>query len=164
MICIRKLFFAAGAAALAAGAYSTAAYAATVTADAQATVIQPLVVTQAQGMNFGDLSVGTAGGTLVLAPGGGLTPSADIDTAGGTVQAGRYDVAGQAGKVYTINFPASATLNSGGNTMTVDTFTDDAPASPTVPSSFNVGGTLNVGISQAPGTYTGTYTITVNYQ
>jgi hypothetical protein len=165
MICIRKLFFAAGAAAITAGLYSTAATAATVTADAQATVIQPLVVTQTNGgMNFGDLSVGTVGGTLILTPGGGLTASADVDTAGGTVQAGNYNVAGEAGKVYTISFDASATLNSAGNTMTVDTFTDDAPASPTVPSSFNVGGTLNVDPSQAAGTYTGSYTITVNYQ
>lgn len=164
MICIRKLFFAAGAAALAAGAYSTAAYAATVTADAQATVIQPLVVTQAQGMNFGDLSVGTAGGTLVLAPGGGLTPSADIDTAGGTVQVGTYNVAGEATKVYTISFPGSTTLTSGGNTMTVGAFTDSVGGSAAVPTPFSVGATLTVGGSQAPGTYTGTYTITVNYQ
>ena len=164
MIRLNKLALAAGAAALTAGLYSTTASAATVSADASATVIQPLVVTQTTAMNFGDLSVGTTGGTLVIDTTGGLTPSADVDTAGGTVQAGTYGVAGEAGKVYTISFPASATLNSGGNSMTVDTFTEDAPPSPTVPSSFNVGGTLNVGASQAPGTYSGSYTITVNYQ
>lgn len=164
MICIRKLFFAAGAAAITAGVYSSATFAATVTANADARVIAPLVVTQTAGMNFGDLSVGGTGGTLLIDTAGTLTPSADVDTAGGTVQAGAYGVAGEAGKAYTVSFPANATLTSGGNTMTVDTFTENSAASPTVPATFNVGGTLNVGANQPAGLYQGTYTITVNYQ
>lgn len=164
MIRINKLALAAGAAALSAGLYSTAASAVTIDADAQATVIQPLVVSQTAAMNFGDLSVGATGGTLTLDIGGGLTPSIDIDTAGGTVQVGSYNVTGENGKVYTISFPGPGTLASGGNTMTVSGFTDSAGGTGTVPSSFDVGGTLNVAPNQPAGIYTGTYEIMVNYE
>ncbi len=57
-------------------------------------------------------------------------------------------------------------LTSGGNTMTVDTFTNDAGASPTRVGggdTFNVGSTLNVGTAQAEGTYSGTFPLAVSY-
>ncbi len=44
--------------------------------------------------------------------------------------------------------------------------TDDAGASPTLvggSDTFNVGATLNVGATQASGTYSGTFAVTVNY-
>ena len=51
--------------------------------------------------------------------------------------------------------------------MTVDTFTDDAGVNPKLPAggsdTFNVGATLNVGATQAAGTYSGTFAVTVNY-
>jgi hypothetical protein len=80
------------------------------------------------------------------------------------VQSGEYTVAGETGKAYTVTFPTNATLLSGGNSMTVNNFTENSAASPTVPATFNVGGTLNVGANQPAGLYQGTYTITVNYQ
>ncbi len=69
---------------------------------------------------------------------------------------------------YSITLPSSATLTSGGNTMTVDTFTHDEGALPKLPSgtgseTFNVGATLNVGAVQAGGTYSGTFAVTVSY-
>ncbi len=45
-------------------------------------------------------------------------------------------------------------------------FTDDAGAIPTLvggSDTFNVGATLNVGATQAAGTYSGTFDVTVNY-
>ena len=51
--------------------------------------------------------------------------------------------------------------------MTVDTFNHDAGATPSLPpggsETFNVGATLNVGATQASGTYSGTFAVTVNY-
>ncbi len=73
---------------------------------------------------------------------------------------------GAVGQTYSITLPSSATLTSGGNTMTVDTYTDDAGATPTLPGgsdTFNVGATLNVGADQAKGSYSGTFLVTVNY-
>ncbi len=51
--------------------------------------------------------------------------------------------------------------------MTIDTYTDDAGGTPQLSGSgsdtFNVGATLNVGASQAAGTNSGTFAVTVNY-
>ena len=82
------------------------------------------------------------------------------------MSAASFNVTGEGSQAYAITLPSSATLNSGGNTMTVDTFTHDAGGSPALSSgsdSFNVGATLNVGASQAPGAYTGTFAVTVGY-
>ncbi len=67
---------------------------------------------------------------------------------------------------YSITLPSSATLTSGGDTMTVDTFTHDAGGAPTLvfgSDTFNVGATLKVDPNQAVGTYSGTFAVTVNY-
>ncbi len=50
--------------------------------------------------------------------------------------------------------------------MAVDAFNHDAGATPTLiggSDTFNVGATLLVGGSQAAGTYSGLFTVTVNY-
>ena len=77
-----------------------------------------------------------------------------------------FDVTREPGQAYVITLPSSTTLSSGGNTMTVDTFTHDAGASPSLAGgsdAFNVGATLNVGATQVAGTYSGTFAVTVNY-
>jgi hypothetical protein len=60
--------------------------------------------------------------------------------------------------------------DGGGNSMTVNTFTDNSSGTlPAATETFQVGATLNVGINQAAGAYStanagGTpYTITANY-
>ncbi len=73
---------------------------------------------------------------------------------------------GASGATYSITLPSSAILTSGGDTMTVDTYTDDAGATPTLvggSDTFNVGATLHVGATQAAGTYSGTFSVTVHY-
>ena len=163
-----KLLIAAGAAALTAGIYSSAVSAATVTANAAANVITPLSISETNGINFGDVSVGTTGGTVVLDTTGGRTVTGDAEAvSGGTVLSGAYSVTGEGTKAYSITFPLTATISSGGNDMTVNGFNHDAGATPALSGgadTFNVGATLNIGASQAPGNYTGTYTLTVDYQ
>ena len=73
---------------------------------------------------------------------------------------------GEGANTYSITLPSSATLTSGGDTMTIDTFNHDAGGTPTLSGgsdTFNVGATLNVGATQAGGTYSGTFSVTVNY-
>ena len=148
--------------------YPTAASAASVTANASANVITPLVISETSGMNFGDVSVGTIGGTVVLDAGGGRSVTGDAEAVlGGTEAAGSYSLTGEGAKAYTITFPVNATILSGGNSMIVDNFTHNAGATPALTGgsgAFNVGATLNIGPGQAPGLYSGTYTLTVNYQ
>ena len=170
MVFHKKIIVAAGAAALTAGFYSSAVSAATVTANATANVITPLSIAETTGgMNFGDVSVDAlVAGTVILDTTGARTVTAGAEAVtGGTVQSGAYSVTGEGTKAYSITFPANATISSGLNSMTVDTFTHDAGGAPALTAgsdTFNVGATLNIGAGQAPGNYTGSYTLTVDYQ
>jgi hypothetical protein len=117
-------------------------------------------------LNFGKAApTGTAGTVTITAAGARSAVNVDL-FGGGTVGAAGFSVTGYNSQTYAITLPSSATLTSGGNTMTVDTFTHDAGGSPTLAAgsdSFNVGATLHVGASQAAGAYTANFTVTVSY-
>jgi len=144
---------------------------ATATATATATIVTPISITNTSNMNFGNIAVNATGGTVVLAPGGtrtstgGVTLPADI----GTVSAAVFTVAGIPGAAYSISLPASTTVVSGGNSMTVNTFTSNPSGTgnldgTTGDQTLQVGATLNVGASQPTGIYeSGTFDVTVNY-
>jgi hypothetical protein len=139
-------------------------------ADAPATVganvVAPIAVSQATGMQFGALSPTATAGTVVLGTNGSRTPT-NVDLLPGTGTAAAFNVTGDGTSTYSISLPgAPITLNDGGNSMTVDAFGHDAGGSPALSSgtaTFNVGATLNIGASQPAGTYSGSYTVSVNY-
>ncbi len=170
MIRYNKLLIAAGAAALSAGVYTSAVSAASVTANASATVVQGLTIVEDNGgLNFGDVSE-SGTGTVVLATTGArsTTGGADILT-GGSEQAGQYTITGADGKAYTLSLPTAAvtiTETVGATaTMTVTSFqqTGSSGTASAAGETMNVGATLNIGAGQLVGTYQGTYPITVNY-
>jgi len=141
----------------------------TVSGTANATVLTPLVLTEDDTLEFGKLSSGLSTGTVVIDNADGRTVTGGVTLEGGTFRSGAWSVAGEASTAYTITLPSSdVTLTSGGDTMTVNTFTDSASGSSTTDGTgadtFKVGATLNVGISQPNGTYTGSYDVTVAYQ
>ena len=71
---------------------------------------------------------------------------------------------GASGASYSVTVPASVSLTGPGTAMTA-TLTNDGGGSLTGGTdTFNVGGTLSVGASQTAGSYSGTYTVSVNYQ
>ncbi len=106
-------------------------------------------------------------GTVVVSPASAKTVTGGAFDFGGVHQPADFQVKTQtAGESYSCTLPGSITLTSGGNTMTVDTYTDDAGATPTLvggSDTFNVGATLHVGATQVSGTYSGTFSVTVNY-
>lgn len=164
-----KLLIATGAAALSAGIYTSVASAASIsTASATANVITPMTIAEGTAINFGDVSVGTLGGDVILAPGGGRSVTGDAEiSAGGANTAGQFTITGVANRAYLLTYPAAAVDISGGvGTMDVDTFTDTS--SGIIPfagtETFNVGATLTIGGSQPVNSYSSTYTVTVNYQ
>ncbi len=135
------------------------------TANVDITVAAPISISAAGNMDFGTMVPTGTAGTVTVTPAGARS-SVDVDLLGGTSAAASFDVTGDGGANYSITLPSSATLSSGGNTRTIDTFTDDAGATPTLvggSDTFNVGATLNVGATQASGTYSGTFSVTVNY-
>jgi len=143
-------------------------------ATATATIVTPIAIAKTVDMNFGNVAVSAALGTVVLDPAGGRSQTGGVSLPAntGTVTAASFDVSGEATFTYAITLPAGATtITSGANTMTVDTWT----STPTVGAggtldgtgaqTLTVGATLNVAGSQPAGTYvSGTpFTVTVNY-
>lgn len=146
----------------------------TAQATASATIVTPLAITKTVDMNFGNLAVNNTPGTVALSaalaptrtPGGGVTLMA-----GGTVAAATFTVTGLIGSTYSIVLPADGTvlLTGAGTDMTLTNFV----STPTVAAggdlttgteTLYVGATLNVGASQAAGTYTSAnFDVTVNY-
>jgi len=118
---------------------------------------------------FGDLSSGATAGTVRIAPNGNRTRTGGVTLLASTFGAASFTVSTPTGsRNYTIVLPGSATLTSGGGfTMTVNTFTstpngNGTTNAGTLTQTLTVGATLQVGASQRPGTYTGTFTVTVN--
>ena len=142
----------------------------TATATASATIITPIAITKNLDMSFGNVAVSAIAGTVTLTPAntrtiaGGVT----LPLATGTVNAAKFTVTGLTGSTYSITLPSTAlTLTSGGNTMTVTAFTSTPTPTGTLTGGTEVvyvGATLNVGASQAAGTYTSAaFPVTVNY-
>lgn len=144
----------------------------TTTATSSATIVAPLAIANAGDMNFGNLSVNATAGTVVLTPAGVRTVTGGVTVVAGTpgtVTAAKFDVSGTPAYSYAISLPTAAiTLTSGGNTMTVSTFTSNPTTTGTLDGSglqtVNVGATLNVGGTQAAGLYISTpFNVTVDY-
>lgn len=130
-------------------------------------------------LEFGNVVAG-AGTVIVAAADGARTDSDPALTPGGqkgTIRAATFNVAGETTSTYSITIPTTAvTLKDSAttpNTMTATAFTVAAGTSGSVnglvgtlasgAGVLNVGATLNVAALQAPGAYTGTYSVTVAY-
>jgi hypothetical protein len=187
---------------LAAAAFGAAgsAQAATTNIPVSATVLPPITVAQPADMRFGSVASGATAGTVVLVIPTTLalaqpTTAAPINTGtrtntggvilvgGGTCSAtvlcgaGSLQVTGpNSGSFSTVTLPATVTLTSGADTMTVGTLTRRYGANGTAgvltgagaftatgTATLVMAGTLSVGIAQNSGVYTGTMAVTVDY-
>lgn len=137
------------------------------TANASATIITPIAITKTTDLAFGNIAVGVTGGTVVITTASVRSATGDVSfQAAPAGTAAAFDVTGSAGLTYTITLPASATITSGGDNMTINTFNSNPVSPATLAAGSNpvlVGATLIVGASQPTGTYTGTFDVTVGY-
>ena len=144
-----------------------------------ASILAPLVVAQVSALNFGDLTVSAALGTAVITTAGARSVTGGVTavTGAGAEQAGRYSITGAGSANITVTLTTTnPTVSNGAVTMTVNNFAmlttvgagDPLAGAFALPAggvvNVDVGATLNAAASQAPGTYTGTYTVNVNYQ
>lgn len=150
------------------------------------TVQNAFTFTEDQALNFGTfvaISDATDTSNIVIAPGGGNTvnnPGNALIIALTAGVAGQFTIAGAAPTTaLNVSLPTSVTLVCGACSgsqpdFVVNTFTDDSAGGPggTVTTDGSGGGTLNVGATlntQADanpyedGTYSGAYTVSVNY-
>ncbi len=148
------------AAALAVSVFAASvANAATTTGSASATVIGPLSVTQQTAMNFGSFSSSATAGTINSF--GAVTGGVTAISLGSPAI---FNATGNPNSSFFITGSPTATLTNGANSM-IATLT--MPASSAFDNTgariFNVTGVLAVAANQVAGTYTGTYTVNVNY-
>lgn len=128
-----------------------------------------IAISHPQALGFGRFAAG-AGGTVTVSPngarsrGGGviLVPSASGSAA-------QFGVSGEPSASYAITLPANGivALVSGPNTMAVNGFS----SSPNAVGQLSLGGaqtlligaTLSVGANQPPGSYAGSFNISIDY-
>ncbi len=154
----------AASAVLALGLSASAANAATANANASAVILTPVTVTKTADLDFGTIAIGTGGGNVAIA----ATDARTCDTGlvcSGTTTSAKFSVTGVTGQVVGVSVPASMSLTSGANSMTATLV--GSPGSLTLAAGANavaVGGSLAVSGTQAGGSYSGSFTVTVNYQ
>ena len=160
---------------LAMGVGAQTVEAATDSVSIQAIILDPVQITATEVLNFGSLTATTAG-TVALDNADTLTPSAGITSVGGTITSGGFTLKGSTGRAIDVTAPASVNIACGADTMSVSAFTVDGGGvdinataftrslAAATETGFKLGGTLNVGAAQAAGTYTGSVTLTANYQ
>lgn len=131
-----------------------------------------LVITETQALQFGSIIAPTAG-TVVIDTAGVRTATGGVVLIGAGGSAGNfslstapYNCTGRVLKTITVGPSAALNHTTLPASLTVDTFTTNPPAGgafdPTIP--FTVGATLNVGTMPTPGTYIGTYILTITFQ
>ena len=150
---------------------------------ASVVLVQPLSIVKSEDLDFGTIIPGT-GGTVVLDP--TATPTCTITGAvirSGTCQPAEFVGAGSVNQRVRVRIPPNARMtvsNGAGATMLINNMSLDGDPDLLVvrenprtfrfriqhPSGifyFRVGGRLNVGANQAPGTYTGTFDVDIQY-
>ncbi len=143
------------------------ANAAQITATMSANIVKPVQLTKIQDMDYGTLLVSNYTGTrnVVMTRAGAVSCPVEITCSGAPKQA-RFNVQGTNKMVVGITVTSGGLVN-GSNTIP---FTPDVLSSITMTNSgapgtdVDIGGTLTVNGSIPGGLYTGTLTITADYQ
>lgn len=117
-------------------------------------------------LSFGSMAAGT-GGTVTVTPAGARSRTgAVVLVTSGAGAAAQLTFTVPFGQPYTVVVPTTdVTLSGASSTMTVNGFTRSTSEGAGTGSSqvLTVGATLHVASQQPPGTYTGQFTVTVNY-
>ncbi len=151
-----------------------AALAAGTKGSATAEVVAPAQIVPLAYLRFGTFTRPTTAGTETVSTTsavsgtGGMAGNLSLPQTGGR-GAASFQLNGSAYRLFIVTLPGSTTISSGAATMQVSDFTSDAGIfgigvlGSTGQDTLNVGGTLNVSANQAPGNYSGTFTLTVYY-
>jgi len=149
--------------------HSGVTHAASANSTAGATVVTPIAISNSTGLVFGKYSAGS-GGTVVMSTAGSRSATGGVVLLSGTAgNAAAFSVTGDGNATYTITLPATATVTHTDTvtTMSIGTFTSNPSATGTLAAggtqTVNVGATLTVGNAQTAGSYSGSYSVSVEY-
>jgi hypothetical protein len=148
-------------------------------ADAQIAIVRPLEFIKVENLDFGKVIRASTAGTVSIAPDGTRTKTGNVILIGTGFQPARFAGMGTNNQRVDISLGTASIFVTGpGAPMRVHTFVMGSTPTAiltTTPQRFRinsatgifnfpVGATLDVGANQTPGTYNGTWTITLNYQ
>ena len=182
-----KRFWSKTACALAASltlATAPCAFAQSTTSTIRTTIVPRLSLVKTSDLDFGQvMASSTAAGSVTVTPTGSRSAGGGATLAGGSPSAAAFSGIGSRNQIVIFSFGAPSVLltrTSGGQTMTVDSFTLGATTGGGLNQLGNsgrwrivssngqftlpVGATLRVGAAQTPGDYEGTFTLTAVYQ
>lgn len=134
---------------------------------------QQVVLSNARSLDFGRFVAG-GGGTIILSPSGLRSRTGSVvllnspNTGQAVFNVGKANN-GNGNKAVIISLPpnGSTRLTSGANSMAVGNFVNTPSALTSIPAggtTLGIGATLTVAPNQAPGEYSGTFSLTINYQ
>lgn len=145
-----------------------------VTGHAYAEIIEALEAVETSQLNFGSFAPVADGGSIVITPEGTRSWMGLAVLSKGTHNAASFNVTGENNATFSISLPVAPVIltnTSNAKTMTVTDWVSDPPQGNGAgileqgSKTINVGATLIVGSIQdnPKGIYTGTYTITFDY-
>lgn len=152
-------------------AFSASAFAQlSASATASAVIIAPLSIAKDVDLHFGTAWRGASLGTVVLTPAGGRSATGGVTLSGLAPAAtvASFTISGEPTRAITITLPsADVTITDGTNNMIVNTFLSTPAAGAHTlagaTTTLTVGATLNVAANQPSGAYTGSFSVSVNY-
>ncbi len=165
-----------GAAALIVATVAGPAYAGTGSGTLKTTVLGAVAMVNATPLDFGGI-IPAAGGTVTVNAQTGNRTSTGVVLAGGTVSHARFVATGTPNRVVSLSLnPSPIVIVNGANSMSVNQLRvsingggpqplgPNANLGPLGVINYAIGGRLTVASNQADGLYTGTFTLTMDYQ
>ena len=146
--------------------------------EAEAIVLRPLSFFKVNDLDFGDIIPSNAAGTVTIEPDGSRNRTGGVTLAGDGGEPARFAGLGSFNRQVNISLGSNSIWLTGpgtrmrarnfeiGSTPTAILSTSPTRfriTSPLGNYNFPVGATLEVGANQAPGEYSGSFTITLNY-
>lgn len=134
-----------------------------------ASAAQAQTLSQNVGLSFGSFVANTGGSIAVNAFSGRSKTGGLFLMPQSSGTAAQFTVSGTADAIYAITLPADGTvfLSSGSHSMAINGFTSFPSATGKLSlggtQTLNVGATLTVRSAQAPGSYIGSFPVTLNY-
>jgi hypothetical protein len=129
----------------------------------------PIAIVSGQALAFGSFVAG-AGGSVIVSAGGAHSPRGGVVLLSANAgAAASFNVSGDPHLTYAITLPADGEsgLNSSGHSMALTAFTSSPAVTGTLSAggsqTLSIGATLGVSGHQAPGDYSGTFNVNVDY-
>jgi len=135
-------------------------------ANANVAIVAPLSIQKMADLNFGQIFPHD-GGHITISPSGSVSTNGSVEFVPScTTSAASFSVIGEGFNTFAITLPSEAILTNGADSIKVRNFTSTPSGRGTLNNgtqTVNVGGTLYVNASLSTGVYTGTFTVTVQF-